>query len=163
MTRFKFIRLFFIASAVNFTLSSCGNDDDICTSGEATPRLKIKFKTAATGKIRTLDTLHVAVDYGNGPTAVLTNNFKTDSALIPIRVDENPFTDLFIKTSLNGNISRVRINYTTKNQYVSPACGIKRLYENINVDVPIPNPVINVEKNQNEILDENKTHIFLHF
>ena len=162
-----FIRSKFFAAATTLIVLlgfiSCGNDDDICTSGEATPRVKIKFKNAATGKLRTLDTLHVAIDYGSGQQQLIANNFKTDSVMIPLRVDEHPFTDIFVKTSSKGNVSQVRINYTTKNQYVSPACGIKRLYENLAPAVIVANPVVNTEKNQNEILDENKTHLFLLF
>ncbi len=156
-------RAFLTAFMASVFLFSCGNDDDICTSGEATPRLKIKFKTAATGKLRTLDTLHVAVDYGSGPVQVLANNFNTDSVMIPLRVDEHPYTDIFVKTTSQGNTSAVRISYTTKNQYVSPACGVKRLYENLDATVSVPNPVVSTEKKQNEILDENKTHMFLLF
>ncbi len=163
MKKVKKFRTVFAALLVSVFMLSCGNDDDICTSGEATPRMKIKFKTAATGKLRTLDTLHVAVDYGDGPVAVLANNFNTDSAMIPLRVDEHPYTDIFVKTTSQGNASQVRIHYTTKNQYVSPACGVKRLYETLDATVQVPNPVVSTEKNQNEILDENKTHLFLLF
>lgn len=157
------IKIIFSLLFASLIFAGCGNDDDICTSGEATPRLKMKFKTAATGKLRTLDTLYVAVDYGEGPKDVIMNNFKTDSVLIPLRVDEQQFTNFFIRTSSKGPASQVRIGYITENQYVSPACGIKRLYKDISATVQVPNPVVNAEKNQNEITDEIKTHLFLHF
>ena len=35
-------------------LSSCQGDDDVCVSGEATPRMKVKFKSAD-GRVATLD------------------------------------------------------------------------------------------------------------
>ena len=42
---------------LGFLLTSCENDDDVCVSGEATPRLKIKFKSAD-NKVLTLDSLY---------------------------------------------------------------------------------------------------------
>lgn len=141
---------------------SCANDDDICTSGEATPRLKVKFKNQNTGKLLTLDSLYVAVDYGNGPQFV-SSSAKVDSVLIPLRVDEQTFTDVFIKTSAKGSTSKFRLNYSTKNEYVSPACGIKRLYSNFGSQLLQQNPVLGTENNQSEISDENKTHLYLLF
>lgn len=37
---------FILLCFVSFSLLSCGSDDDICLSGEATPRMKLKFKTS---------------------------------------------------------------------------------------------------------------------
>ena len=96
----KFLKIFFV-SIFLFSLFSCGSDDDICIGGEATPRMKIKFKTKATGKMKTMDSLFIAVDYGMGPIAVLGTVAKTDSVLIPIRVDETPFTKMYVGTSRN--------------------------------------------------------------
>ena len=143
-------------------LVSCGSDDDICTSGEATPRLKMKFKNSVTGNLKTLDSLYVDVDYGNGPVLVAQKKLA-DSVLIPLRVDEVPFTDVYVRLTKAGAKSKIKLNYTTTSGYVSPACGIKRLYENLNPVLEIPNPVVTAEKNQNQIVDENKTHIYLHF
>ncbi|MFM9709586.1 hypothetical protein, partial [Streptomyces galilaeus] len=67
-----------------FSAISCGGDADICTSGEATPRLKVKFRTAE-GKQKTLDTLYVSVDYASGKSLIL-KNVKVDSVFIPLRV-----------------------------------------------------------------------------
>lgn len=154
----KIISIFLISILV----ISCGSDDDICTSGEATPRMKIKFKNAATGNAKTLDSLYVDVDYGNGPVNVSQQRFA-DSALIPLRVDENDFTEMYVHFTKYGAKSKIKINYTTETEYVSPACGIKKLYDNLEAVLSNTNPVLSVEKNQNSILDENKTHLYLHF
>ena len=150
------------ALLVLFLLISCGSDDDICTSGEATPRMKIKFKNSVTGNVKTLDSLYVDVDYGSGPVLVVQRKLA-DSCLIPLRVDEVPFTDVYVRLTKLGAKSKIKINYTTTSKYVSPACGIKRLYENLNPVLETATPVVSVEKNQNEIIDEKKTHIYLHF
>lgn len=158
----KFLKIFLV-SLFLISLFSCGSDDDICISGEATPRMKLKFKTKATGKIKTMDSLFVNVDYGNGPVPVIAAKTKTDSVFIPLRVDDVPFTKIYVGISKAAVTSEVKINYTTKSQYVSPACGIKKIYENVNAVLEVPNPIVEVEQNQTQITDESKTHFFLLF
>lgn len=155
----KFILLLFIS----LFLYSCGSDDDICISGEATPRMKIKFKTKATGKMKTLDSVFIAVDYGTGSIPVYGIVGKTDSVLIPLRVDETPFTKIYVGISRTAINSQIKINYSTVSEYVSPACGIKKLYQNVNSELEVPNSVIGLEQTQTQIIDENKTHLFLLF
>ena len=158
----KFFKIFFISIFI-LSLFSCGSDDDICISGEATPRVKIKFKTKATGKMKTMDSLFIAVDYGVGPVAVFGTVSKTDSVLIPLRVDETPFTKMYVGVSRTAVNSEIKINYTTASEYVSPACGIKKLYQNVNTALEVPNAVLGVEQNQTQIIDESKTHLYLLF
>ena len=148
-----------------FFLVSCGSDDDICTSGEATPRMLLKFKTQTTGNVRTMDSIFVSVDYGDGKVEVINRKIATDSVFIPLRVDESPSTAIFVSTdSINSaNPSKITFNYTTKTAYVSPACGIKKTYENLNGTLENPNPVVAIEQNQNEIINEDKTHFYLLF
>ena len=59
-------------------LTSCENDDDVCVSGEATPRLKIKFKSAD-NKVLTLESLYLDVDYGNNNILTVVEATKVDS------------------------------------------------------------------------------------
>lgn len=144
-------------------LTSCSTDDDVCTGGEGTPRLKIKFKTEATGKTRTMDSVFVSVDYGGGEVSVVQNRFPTDSVLIPLRVEDVPFTELYIRTAAAGPASVVKINHTTVNEYVSPACGIRKLYQEVTYQLQSPVPVLGTEAAQNQIVNEDKTHLFLLF
>lgn len=157
----KFFRIIFVFTFL-LMLFSCGSDDDICLGGEATPRLKMKFKTQATGKLKILDSLYVKVDYGNGPVSVVAAA-RVDSVLIPLRVEDVPFTKIFVGLTKAAVTSEIKINYTTQSQYVSPACGIKKIYENVNPVLEVANPVLSVEKNQNQIIDESKTHFYLLF
>lgn len=143
-------------------LTSCENDDDVCVSGEATPRLKIKFKSAD-NKVLTLDSLYLDVDYGNNNVLTVIKAAKVDSALIPIRVDDAGFTELYVRTSKKGSVSKIKLNYNTTSEYVSPACGFKRLYQNLTGTLETANPVTNVELNQNQIINENKAHLYLVF
>lgn len=143
-------------------LYSCGGDDDICESGEGTPRMKVAFKTKNDGKITTVDTLYVAVDYGSGKVD-LGKLAMVDSRLIPLRVDDSPYTDVYFKTRIKGAESKVRIKYTTKSAYVSPGCGIKKSYENLTSELITPTPVLGVEDGQNQIENEDKTNLYLLF
>lgn len=143
-------------------LTSCENDDDVCVSGEATPRLKIKFKSAD-NKVLTLDSLYLDVDYGNNNVLTVVRAAKVDSALIPIRVDDAGFTELYVRKTKKGSVSKINLNYNTTSEYVSPACGFKRLYQNLTGTLETANPVTNVELNQNQIINENKAHLYLVF
>lgn len=147
---------------LGFLLTSCENDDDVCVSGEATPRLKIKFKSAD-NKVLTLDSLYLDVDYGNNNVLTVVRAAKVDSALIPIRVDDAGFTELYVRKTKKGNVSKIKLNYNTTSEYVSPACGFKRLYQNLTGTLETANPVTNVELNQNQIINENKAHLYLVF
>ncbi|RQO34114.1 hypothetical protein DBR39_21390 [Chryseobacterium sp. KBW03] len=144
-------------------LFSCGGDDDICESGEGTPRMKIAFRSLSNGgKETTLDSLYVAVDYGAGKVD-LGGLAKIDSRLIPLRVDNSPYTDVYFKLKSKGVESKVRVSYTTKSTYVSPGCGIKKYYENLTSELVTPNPVQKVEIGQNQIENEDKTNLYLSF
>ena len=144
-------------------LFSCSSEDDICTNGDASPRLKMKFKTSETNKLKTLDSIFVSVDFGTGAKSVLKQRFPTDSILIPLRVDDAPYTDIYVKLGSTSDSSKIRINYTTKSQYVSPACGIKKTYENVNPVLEKASPVLKLEPTQNQITNEAKTSLYLIF
>ena len=141
---------------------SCANEDDVCTSGEGTARMKVKFKDT-NNKIVRPDTLYIDVDYGSGKVNILSKAVAPDSALIPLRVDESSFTEIYVRKRKAGPTAKVKINYGIKSQYVSPACGIKRLYEGLTTELSTSNPVVGTQVNLTEISDENKTHVYLIF
>lgn len=143
-------------------LFSCGGDDDICESGEGTPRMKVAFKDFANGKETTVPLLYVAVDYGSGKVE-LGKFEKITSVLIPLRVDDSPYTDLYFRIEEKGVESHVRVSYTTRTQYVSPGCGIKKFYGNLSPELIQSNPFLKVETGQNQIENEDKTNLFLLF
>ena len=155
-------KLIFPFLILGFLLTSCENDDDVCVSGEATPRLKIKFKSTD-NKVLTLDSLYLDVDYGNNNILTVVKAAKVDSALIPIRVDDVGFTELYVRKTKKGSVSKIKLNYNTTSEYVSPACGFKRLYQNLSGSLETANPVTKVELNQNQIINENKAHLYLVF
>lgn len=141
---------------------SCGGDDDICESGEGTPRMKIGFKSKATGKIIPLENVYVAVDYGSGKVE-LGRQQNVETILAPLRVDDSPYTDIYLRREEKGKESQIRISYTTKATYVSPGCGVKKSYENLNAELITADPVNGTEVVQNQIENEDKTNIYLLF
>jgi hypothetical protein len=159
----KYFKLF-IAVCFLGLLFSCGGDDDICESGEGTPRMKVSFLNADSGKEKTVDSLYVAVDYGSGKVQ-LGGQAKITSRIIPLRVDDSPYTDIYFRITNKGTESKVRINYTTKSIYVSPGCGVKKTYENLNsaLDPTTTTPVKSIEPGQNFIENEDKTNLYLLF
>ncbi|KMQ67116.1 hypothetical protein ACM39_15160 [Chryseobacterium sp. FH2] len=152
---------FLILTGFLSMLMSCGGDDDICESGEGTPRMKVSFKNTD-GKETVLDSIYVAVDYGSGKVQLGGTNNAT-SRLIPLRVDDSPSTDVYFRLTNMGQESHIKINYTTKSTYVSPGCGVKKNYENLSSELITPTPVVSLEPGQNFIDNEDKTSLYLIF
>ena len=146
-------------------LTSCGSDDDICLGEESTPRLKLKFRSAAgTNPLVQLDTLYVDVDYGKATlTNIIFKSPKVDSVFIPLRIDESPYTDVYIRRRSVGPRSKIRITYDKKFIYVSPACGFKINYENLKTELIESNPVQSIQSNNTSLTDENSINFYLRF
>lgn len=144
-----------------FLLNSCSSDDDICLSSEGTPRLKLKFKDK-NNKLIQLPRLFIDVDYGNGEKNVI-NRTDVDSVTVPLNIDNGQRTALKIYTAEKGEKATVLLDYTEQSEYVSPACGIRKLYKDVKVSLQKSNPVTSVEQVQTEVINENKTHLYLIF
>lgn len=110
-----------------------------------------------------MDSIRINVDYGNGEVKNMIKASKVDSVLIPMRVDNSLFTDIYVQETYSGPKSKIRVNYTTESIYVSPACGYKKLYYNVQSELLEKNPVLSIENKQNQIIDENKISLYLKF
>ncbi|SDD99063.1 DUF6452 family protein [Riemerella columbipharyngis] len=161
MNHLKFFLFTIIASLMIY---SCANDDDICENGLGTPRLKIKFKTEE-GKITKPDSLYVGVKLDNTETikTIAYGIAKPDSVLVPLRVDDSPYTEIYVSTRKTQIPSIIKLNYTLSSQYVSVACGLRRLYENTSAVLEQASAVSKVEMVQKNITDETHTHLYLIF
>lgn len=155
-------KLFFFLSFI-LLLVSCGSDDDICLSGESTPRLTVSFQDVTENKFIALDSLYIDVDYGNGTPRNILTQAKVTSATIPLRIDNNPYTDVYFHTTKAGNKSKIRVSYDLKPIYVSPACGFKQNYENLKAELLQSNPVLNIQPNHTSLTDESKVNFYLRF
>lgn len=140
-----------------FFFTSCTSDDDICVSGEATPRMKVNFRDFEGNRELQVDTLFVAVDYGEGKKDIIAQA-KVDSIFIPLRVDNANATDVYVKTRTEGEESHIKISYQTDQSYVSPACGFKKLYKEVSLEIDNIGPVRRVDQLQPEIINEDNAH-----
>lgn len=154
----KTIQYLFLSAML---FSSCTTDSDICTSGEATPRMKVKFRDS-NNKITTLDEVYIDINYGTDTVNVVSDE-DIDSVYIPLRVDESTSTELLFRTSEDGPYSKIQLDYTTESEYVSPACGIKKMYYNLTGTLVQSNPVVSIQQEQTEITDESKTVFYFNF
>ena len=143
-------------------LTSCGSDDDICLGEESTPRLLLKFRNANNQLVR-LDSLFVDVDYGKDTLKNIITSVNVDSVFVPLRIDESPYTDIYIRTGKGQTGSKLRVNYDKKSIYVSPACGFKINYENLKMDLLQANPVQSILPNNTSLTDENNINFYLRF
>jgi len=146
--------------------------DDICAEGTpVTPRVIIEFYDAtATETLKNVTNLLViepTFSEGLSP-------FNGASKIaVPIKTNATTTTLNFIQNGgdtnvANDNIDAITFNYSTKNVYVSRACGYKTLFQ-LNTVNPIiltsdaNNWIQNIIVTQPNIENENEVHIKIYF
>lgn len=159
----SWVRSFLGILLLGIIVYSCNAEEDICQSSESTPRMKVKFKTQSTGKLKTLDSIFVVADLGAGFAPVIAQKYRTDSIYLPVRIDGTPFTRYQVSLSRGSKTSTLELNYTTERVYVSPACGYKMVYHNLAASADANGSLKGAEVATQNILDENKTHLYLLF
>jgi len=162
MKYFKII-LYITVLGLFFSFTACSQESDICTEA-GTPRMKVKFKKL--GKLFTVDSLTIKVLISPRDTInVLTNAKNVDSVFIPMKVNGDNFTDILVQVDPNSSTdySKIHIEYDEKREYVSPGCGIRKLYDNISTRFVRYDLVTGVEINSKQVHDENTTAIYLVF
>lgn len=169
---------------LTFTFSSCEKDDICDANTSTTPRLVFQFYDRNNPSVlKNVNNLKVI---GNGKTdGIVFNETATDDSKyltngntisIPLKTDAKTTTYRFILNSGNLNpalidIDEVTFNYTSRDVFVSRACGFKVLFtfdpSNKVVHTAIPATklkwmqFISVEKSN--IDNENETHIKVFF
>lgn len=163
--------------------SSCEKDDICDANTPTTPRLVIEFYDVKNPSVlKNVTDLKVI---GEGMTeGIVFNDATNDSKYvtsgntiaIPLKTDATSTTFSFILNSRNSNpafidTDKVTFNYTTKDVFVSRACGFKTLFilDPINPYIQTAIPAtklkwmefISVEKSN--IDNENETHIKVFF
>ncbi len=114
-----------------FSFSAC-EKDDICDpkTTETTPKLVFQFYEIINPTIpRIVSDLEIIAD---GLTAKITYAAGS-KILVPLKVNSNTVTYRFIQNSAtisatDNNTDIITINYTTKNTFVSRACGYKTTF-----------------------------------
>lgn len=166
----KLIPFLVFALLTAVAVESCERDDICPESTPTTPRLKIDFmdnsnpddpKNVTFLRIQGLghDT-HLGEYSGSAQ--------YTDSIALPLKTDDTVTQYSLIKDydeetdPTSGNADTITIQYTTKEIYVSRACGYKHIFENVSVAVEPDDDnwiqlIQSVTENQT-VEDENSAH-----
>jgi len=164
MKKRYFIALFSIIILSIFAIQSC-QDDDICIDA-ITPRMIISFRDKTTNAELKMDSVNV---YRLNTS---TNNWERIyfSALkstieINLNVNDETSTQLRVSqfyqnsTSIYDNVS---VSYENSDEFLSKACGFKRVYKNVSILLNTNTLFSNSEQNTTEISDESQTHLYLY-
>ena len=138
-----------------FLNTSC-EPDDVCSEANlSTPQLVFRlYDSSQPNEFKTVDTLRFMGL--NGKAALEFVN--TDSIAFPLQVNANKINaDLTIS---NGITDRIKIDYLTKDVYLSRACGFQTTFQihNIEVDQPI-SWVNSIEIVTNEVIIDTLAHV----
>ena len=163
----KLIPILFIASMLVYA-SSC-EKDDICVDGD-TPLLVIGFfdieDTIVAKDVPSLRIKEVVLD-----TVVNTiaDRSTLDSIGIPLRNDAAGTTFAFINNSADdadtgeetGNIDSLTISYSTREAFVSRACGFVMNYDGLTITLPesANNWIQDISIVQQTIENSNNIHV----
>lgn len=149
--------------------------DDICAEGvPTTPKLVIGFYDATNPTIQKDVVSLSVVEENKGKDSLLFTGKNTIS--LPLRTNAEKTVYLFTSNTVINerivplNSDRIEFNYSTKNIFVSRACGYKTLFTltdspNGAVLTEINNDgwIESIEVLQTNIIDETKTHIEMFF
>lgn len=166
----KLIGCLVLLAAISIYMISCEKDDLCDPLITKTPNMIVEFYNADNRDLRqTVGTLKYFVE-GRTEQIEATN---VDSIAVPLRVDTTATKWGFIRETAGpggttiSETDFVEFKYTTRDEYVSRACGFKTLFT---LDSDVPNPVLtagddnllwidSVEIESYEINDEEEVHV----
>ena len=160
----KIVLLLFV-----FLLLGCEKDDICDANTTTTPLLKIDFYT--NGSIATPKKVTKLEVKENGTLVVYKNFDGVSSISIPLKttVGETVYDFTLNKGTTTEKIDVVKFSYSTKDVFVSRACGFKKAFDLTNTNslagfvTPIPAQwIADVQIVKNNI-ENNETHIKIFF
>ncbi|RIV72338.1 DUF6452 family protein [Flagellimonas aequoris] len=168
----KIIPILLILSLVIY-VSSC-EKDDICVDGD-TPLLVIGFydidDTTASKDVPSLRIKEVILDSTINTITDRSNNL--DSIGIPLRSDAMTTSFAFITNSADdadtgeetGNIDTLTFSYTTREAFLSRACGFVMNFDNLSVTLPASanNWIQDIKVVQESIENSNNVHVKIYY
>ena len=138
-----------------FLNSSCEPDDVCSEANPSTPHLVFRlYDSSQPNEFKAIDTLRIMSLGDQAPLEFI----NTDSIVFPLQVNANKINaDLTIS---NGITDRIKIDYLTKDVYLSRACGFQTTFQihNIEVDQPI-SWVNSIEIVTNEVIIDTLAHV----
>ena len=168
----KIIPILLILSLVIY-VSSC-EKDDICVDGD-TPLLVIGFydinDTTAAKDVPSLRIKEIILDSVINTINDRSNNL--DSIGIPLRSDATTTSFAFITNSADnadtgeetGNIDTLTFSYTTREAFLSRACGFVMNFDNLSVTLPASanNWIQDIKVVQESIENSNNVHVKIYY
>ena len=138
-----------------FLNTSC-EPDDVCSEANlSTPQLVFRlYDSSQPNEFKTVDTLRFMGL--NGKAALEFVN--TDSIAFPLQVNANKINAEL--TISNGITDRIKIDYLTKDVYLSRACGFQTTFQIHNIEVDQPSSWVNsIEIVTNEVIIDTLAHV----
>lgn len=139
---------------------SC-EEDDVCV-GEGTPYLTVVFRNnLGTQNLRDSLTIESAdnIEF-NDAVLVLPKTF-TDSVKLPLGGLDDSQTFFRIKRRSNPQTDILTVNYTTKSEYVSKACGFRITYEDLSYTSTFNHFQAIDPSESNVLTDETTTNLYI--
>ncbi len=151
-----------------FYTASC-EKDDICVDGD-TPLIVIGFFDATdTTLAKDAPTLRIKELILDSNINTITDRTSLDSIGVPLRIDAASTQFAFITNSADddttgeetGNIDTLTISYTTREAFISRACGFVANYDDVNVTLPdnAENWIQDITIVQQTIENSNNIHV----
>ena len=119
------------------SFSAC-EKDDICVEGN-TPLLVVRFYSATdTLTAKQVPSLRIVGLGKNTTVNTITDRSALDSIALPLKINDGPTSYLFIENSADneegvekGNIDTITFNYSTREVFISRACGYIANFDDI--------------------------------
>lgn len=157
------------SSLLLFMLVGC-EKDDICVDGD-TPLLVIRFFDSARPETpKAVDKLRV-IGLGNGdPVPTIADRTSLDSIALPLRPGETETTFILIRDSQDedgvetGNPDTLRLDYVTREAFISRACGFIANYEGLEgqLQTGSENWIQSIEVDTTSVQNQDSRHVSIY-
>jgi len=152
-----------------FGLLGC-EKDDICVDGD-TPLLVIRFFDSTQPETpKAVDNLRV-IGLGNGdPVPTFADRSSLDSIALPLRPGETETTFILIRDSQDedgvetGNPDTLRLNYVSREAFISRACGFIANYEDLEsqLQTDSENWIQSIEVDTTSVQNQDSRHVSIY-
>lgn len=140
--------------------------DDICVDGN-TPLMVIRFYDATTDQdtFKAPPNLRVQGQFDDDTFGAIIPNTAADSIQIPLRIEElstvYSFTTNTTTDAANDNTDIINFSYTTREVFISRACGFIANYDGLTADLAenANSWIDRVEIAQDTIENQNTAHV----
>lgn len=152
-----------------FLLIGC-EKDDICVDGD-TPLLVIRFFDSTEPETpKAVEQLRV-IGLGNGdPVPTFADRSSLDSIALPLRPDATETTFVLIRDSQDedgvetGNPDTLQLSYSTREEFVSRACGFIANYEELEGQLQTggENWIQSIEVDTTSVQNQDSRHVSIY-